>query len=240
MVNEIEKTDETKEEEIDTAALIKHMAKMMAQMAEMQTAAMSTSQTLATRVLPQAVGATEGNIHPNPIDARFDGTNYSFWCQAVEMYVRGREKLRHLTGEPAPPAITDAAYHRWATDDVVVKGWLISSLETRLRGNYIGYPTARDVWKSIATTYHDGEDEAHLHALHRQVSQVRQGGRALEEYFNELQKLWQEIDFRSPNPMEYAVDIDKFNLFIQKTRVYTFLDGLDDALDGVRAQIVQI
>lgn len=40
--------------------------------------------------------------------------------------------------------------------------------------------------------------------------------------------------------MEYAVDIDKFNLFIQKTRVYTFLDGLDDALDGVRAQIVQI
>ena len=38
--------------------------------------------------------------------------------------------------------------------------------------------------------------------------------------------------------MEYAVDIDKFNTFIQKTRVYTFLDGLDDSLDGVRAQVV--
>jgi hypothetical protein len=61
--------------------------------------------------------------------------NYSFWCQTVEMYVCGREKLRHLTGELTPPVVTDAAaYHRWVTDDVVVKGWLISSLETRLRG----------------------------------------------------------------------------------------------------------
>lgn len=38
--------------------------------------------------------------------------------------------------------------------------------------------------------------------------------------------------------MDYVVDIDKFNTFIQKTRVYTFLDGLDDLLDGVRAQVV--
>lgn len=38
--------------------------------------------------------------------------------------------------------------------------------------------------------------------------------------------------------MEYAVDIEKFNTFVQNTRVYTFLDGLDDTLDGVRAQVV--
>jgi hypothetical protein len=38
--------------------------------------------------------------------------------------------------------------------------------------------------------------------------------------------------------MEYAADIDKFNTFIQKMRVYTFLDGLDDTLDGMRAQVV--
>jgi hypothetical protein len=40
--------------------------------------------------------------------------------------------------------------------------------------------------------------------------------------------------------MEYAVDIDKFNTFIKKTRVYIFLDGLDDVLDGVRAQVVML
>lgn len=67
---------------------------------------------------------------------------------------------------------------------------------------------------------------------------MKQGGRAIEEYFDELQRLWQEIDFRCPNPMEHAADIDKFNTFIQKMRVYTFLDGLDDTLDGMRAQVV--
>jgi hypothetical protein len=149
-----------------------------------------------------------------------------------------REDLNHLIGEPAPPSITDASYQKWATDDVVVKGWIINSLEPRLRGSYIRYPTARDVWKAIATTYHDGSDEAQVYALNRQVNRVKQGGRAIEEYFDELQGLWQEIDFRCPNPMEYAVDIDKFNTFIQKMRVYTFLDGLHDTLDGMRAQVV--
>jgi hypothetical protein len=38
--------------------------------------------------------------------------------------------------------------------------------------------------------------------------------------------------------MEYTVDIDKVNAFIQKMRVHTFLDGLDDALDGLWAQVV--
>lgn len=45
--------------------------------------------------------------------------------------------------------------------------------------------------------------------------------------------MWQEIDFRGPNPMVYACDIEMFNNFIQKTRVYTFLDGFDDRLDNI-------
>jgi transposase InsO family protein len=214
----------------NTSALVEQMAQLMSQMMAMQAAVTSSSRP-DNQIITQPVVLT-------PIEAKFDGTNYSYWCQVVEMHVRGREKMNHLTGEPVPPPITDLSYQKWATDDVVVKGWIINSLEPRLRGSYIRYPTARDVWRAIATTYHDGSDEAQVYALNRQVSRVKQGGRAIEDYFDELQSLWQEIDFRCPNPMEYAGDIEKFNTYLQKMRVYTFLDGLDDTLDGVRAQVV--
>jgi hypothetical protein len=74
-----------------------------------------------------------------------EGTNYSFWCQTVEMYVKGRERMKHLTGVSTPPLETDPGFHKWEVDDVVVKGWLINSLEPRLRSKYIRHPTTRDI-----------------------------------------------------------------------------------------------
>ena len=79
-----------------------------------------------------------------------------------------------------------------------------------------------------------------MFALNRRISHVKQDGKIVEEFYDELHGLWQEIDFRNPNPMACACDIEKFNNFIQKTRVYTFLDGLDDRLDNIRAQVLQM
>jgi hypothetical protein len=64
------------------------------------------------------------------------------------------------------------------------------------------------------------------------VARLKQLGRPVKEYYNDLQSLWQEIDFRRPNLMVHAEDIKKFNSFVQENRVYTFLDGLDDRLDN--------
>jgi hypothetical protein len=38
--------------------------------------------------------------------------------------------------------------------------------------------------------------------------------------------------------MIHIKDIEKFNEFIQEIRVYTFLDGLDDRLDNVQADVM--
>ena len=85
------------------------------------------------------------------------------------------------------------------------------------------------MWDSLATTFYDGSDAAQVFDLNRRVTRLRQSGKSVEEYYNDLQRLWQEIDFCRPNPMVHEEDIKKFNSFIQETRVYTFLDGLDDS-----------
>jgi hypothetical protein len=55
--------------------------------------------------------------------------------------------------------------------------------------------------------------------LNRRISHIKQEGRTIEEYFDELHDLWQKVDFQSPNPMVCALDIEKFNTYVQKTRV---------------------
>ncbi|XP_073025411.1 uncharacterized protein [Primulina eburnea] len=67
---------------------------------------------------------------------------------------------------------------------------------------------------------------------------MKQVGGSIEKYYNDLQGLWREIDFRRPNPMKCATDIQSYNSILQEERVYTFLDGLDDRLDHVRSDVL--
>lgn len=96
------------------------------------------------------------------------------------------------------------------------------------------------VWDSISTTYFDGSDTSQVYDLKRQVTKIKQNGRSIEKYCNDLQRFWREIDFRRPNPMVCQIDIQKYKSIIQEDRVYVFLDGLDDRLDKVRSDVLQL
>ncbi|XP_059659238.1 uncharacterized protein LOC132306059 [Cornus florida] len=131
-------------------------------------------------------------------------------------------------------------FRKWRTENAVVKGWLINSMDPKLIGNYIRFPTAKAVWDAIATTYFDGADTSQVYDLKRKVTRLKQGGGSIETYYNNLQGLWREIDFRCPNPMQCEIDIQRYNSILQEDRVYTFLDGLDDHLDKIRGDVLQI
>ena len=125
-------------------------------------------------------------------------------------------------------------------EDSTVKGWLINSMDPALIDNFIRFPTAKAVWDAVSTTFFDGSDTSQVYALKRQVSRIKQAGGPIEKYYNDLQGLWREIDFRHPNPMTCSADVERYNSVVQEDRVYTFLDGLDDRLDKVRADVLQL
>lgn len=155
------------------------------------------------------------------------------------MQLASKDKTGYIDGSlPPPPVKNDALYKKWKVEDSTVKGWLINSMDSALISNFIRFPSAREVWKAVTTSYSDGNDKSQVYNLKRKVARLKQSGKPIEEYYNLLQELWQEIDFRRPNPMEYTVDIEKYNSIIQEDRVYLFLDGLDDRLDSVRAEVI--
>jgi hypothetical protein len=113
-------------------------------------------------------------------------------------------------------------------------------MDKHLYDKFLRYPTAKEVWEAIGTTFYDGSDAAQVFDLNKRVNTIKQVSRSVEEYYNELQDLWLEIDFCRPNPMVCTIDIKKFNKFTQESRVYSFLSGLDDKLDNERGNILQM
>lgn len=156
------------------------------------------------------------------------------------MYISGKDKLGYINGDLPQPLQTDPTFRRWRTDNAIVKGWLINSMDSSLISNFIRFPTAKMVWDAIATTYFDGSDTSQVYDLRRRVTRLKQAGGSLEKFYNDLQGLWREIDFRRPNPMECPTDIQHYNTLVQEDRVYVFLDGLDDRLDHIRSDGLQI
>ena len=162
------------------------------------------------------------------ISVKLDDTNYALWSQVVEMYILSKDKLGYVNSDFPQPPSTNPSFCKWHTDNTIVKGWLINSMNSSLIENFIQFPTAKMVWDSISTTYFDGSDTSQVYDLRRRVTQLKQAGGSLEQYYNDLQGLWHEIDFQHLNPMECAVDIHKYIIILQEDRVYVFLDGLDN------------
>ncbi|XP_021823153.1 uncharacterized protein LOC110764474 [Prunus avium] len=150
------------------------------------------------------------------------------------------KKIWKLNDDLLQPPLSTPTFPHWRTENSIVKGWLNNSLEQSLIGNFIRFLTAKAMWDAIATTYYDGTDTFMVYDLKRRVPRMRQAGGSIETYYNTLQSLWREIDFRHPNMMEYDSDIQRYSDILQEDRVYIFLDGLDDHLDEARSDVLHM
>ncbi|KAG2717881.1 hypothetical protein I3760_03G194700 [Carya illinoinensis] len=103
----------------------------------------------------------------SPIGIKLDGSNYALWSQVVEMYISGKDKLRYINRDFRQSPPSDPSFRKWRTNNAIVKGWSITSMDLSLIGNFIRFPTTKVVWDSIATTFFDGSDTSQVYDLRR-------------------------------------------------------------------------
>ena len=113
------------------------------------------------------------NSSTAPINIKLEWSNYALWSQVVEMYISGNDKLRYINGDSPQPPETDPSLRRWRTENAIVKGWLINSMDPSLIANFIHFLTAKQVWDSAATTYFDGTDSSQVYDLRRRVTRMK-------------------------------------------------------------------
>ena len=200
----------------DTVNLIDKLSQLITLQ---QNQLLAIQQNSTTSPSPQIPSDT--SLHPNLIPIKLNGKNYSLWSQSIRMCLKAREKLKHIT--ELPPAETSPLFNRWDIEDTIVKGWICNSLDSNLYGKFLRYPTAKEVWDAIATTFYDGSDAAQVFDLNKQVNRIKQSSRSVEEYYNELQDIWLEIDLRRLNPMSCTTDIAKIGQVCSRIQSLLFL-----------------
>ncbi|KAK0591880.1 hypothetical protein LWI29_009658 [Acer saccharum] len=105
-------------------------------------------------------------------------------------------------------------------------------------GSNTKYGTAKEVWDAIKRSYLDASDSSQVYELMKKTFQLRQDGQPLIEYYNELNSIFIELDYRRPNDIECTANSEKYMKRIAEDRVYMFLAGLDHNLDQVSSRVL--
>ena len=103
----------------------------------------------------------------------------------------------------------------------------------KLMTHFVQRGKAKEVWNAVKRSYLDVSDFSQVYELMKKSFQSRQGGRPLSDYYNELNSIFLELDYRRPNDMECANDKRT-----AEDRIYTFLASLDNNLDQVSGRIL--
>ena len=80
-------------------------------------------------------------------------------------------------------------------------------------------------------------NSSQVYELMKKYFQSHQGGRPFVEYYNELNSIFMELDYRRPNDMMCVTNIEKQKKHIAEDRVYIFLTGLDHNLNQVSGYV---
>jgi hypothetical protein len=166
-------------------------------------------------------------------------TNYPLWSQLMEMRIGARNKAGYHTGVMKKPNHEDPTFTTWITENQKVKSWLIDSMSPLLMQRFIRLPTAKEIWEAVSKTFYDGSDETHLFELNQKSFSIKQEGKSLSAYYNDLIALFQEIDRRTASQEETVEGVVQLHSAITRLRVHIFLSGLDSDFDQVHGEILR-
>ena len=128
--------------------------------------------------------------------------------------------MRHLEGDRPPHS--DPTYYNWLDVEGVVHRWLLDSIVSSVKGEFLSLESARAVWEAVLDSHSKKNNIATLYELVHRATNLRQGDRLVMDYNNELTALWAEIDHYMP-PEPESID----RKYILQLRVFQFLIGLN-------------
>ncbi|KAB2622476.1 hypothetical protein D8674_024658 [Pyrus ussuriensis x Pyrus communis] len=106
--------------------------------------------------------------------------------QVVEMSIAWFGKLGYLTSQVPPPDTKDPNYHRWSSEDAMVKLWLINSMDPHVIIAVIQLPTAKAIWDFVARVYFDRYNPSKIYEPTCRMYFMKQDGKPVDTYYYDL------------------------------------------------------
>lgn len=90
--------------------------------------------------------------HTQITTVKFDSNNYLTWSKSIFIFIQGKDK-EYLMGEAEIPPMKGPCYRKLNTENVMVMGWLLSSMKLEIINHYPFLETTHQIWDALSKAY---------------------------------------------------------------------------------------
>ncbi|XP_077223923.1 uncharacterized protein LOC143857377 isoform X1 [Tasmannia lanceolata] len=163
---------------------------------------------------------------------KLDGQNYPPWRRVARTYLLGRGKVHFI--ENASPATTEPSYARWEQEDVVIRSFLLSVMESQVVANMMYLGSSKEVWDHAATLYSGADNVTRMCCLFSDWLAFNRGEMTTADHYSSYVALCQQLDLLMP----FTVDPVVLAKRQENLRIVRYLDSLGSDYLQLRQQIV--
>jgi len=98
--------------------------------------------------------------------------------------------------------------------------------------------SACEIWEDLTTTYSMQQNISTCYELESKIFGTRQGTLSVSEYYGMLKALRIELDLYQNLKLENRKDAITLAQFVEQSRIFMFLSGLNPDYDPIQAQLL--
>lgn len=117
--------------------------------------------------------------------------NYSEWSTELRNSLQAKQKSGFIDGT-IPKPDTDPDLSRWLAANSMIVGWIRTSIDAKIRSTVTHVPDAHKLWESLRFRF-SVKNGARIHQLQDEITNCKQDGQSVLEYYGRLTKLWEEL-----------------------------------------------
>ncbi|KAK9681574.1 hypothetical protein RND81_10G012100 [Saponaria officinalis] len=174
------------------------------------------------------------NTHTLKITTMLTGSeNFPLWKRQMELALSAKRKLGYVTGKIAKPKEDKEKIETWTVANNQVITWISQNVSERIK-------------MDVLEKRYMVANGARKFKLNRESYEITHSGRSVEEYFIQLQVVWDELDRMNVLPQitkitteiaEYLAAVDKQE---KERKLFQFLNGLDKEYGILRSNILMM
>ncbi|XP_074314401.1 uncharacterized protein LOC141649616 [Silene latifolia] len=108
-----------------------------------------------------------------------------------------KNKEGFITGTCSRPDDTDKNHYQWKRVDLLVRQWILHSMEPVLRANFKYVSSSKQLWGELVERY--GQvNSLELYQLKKDLGAISQENSGVVDYYSRLKRTWEEIDAIDP------------------------------------------
>lgn len=118
--------------------------------------------------------------------------NYQEWSTELRNSLQAKQKLGFIDGTMSKPSDDSPDLLRWLAANSMTVGWIRTSIDPKIRSTVTHVPEAHKLWESLRLRF-SVKNGTRIHQLQDAITNCKQDGQSVLEYYGRLTKLWEEL-----------------------------------------------